>query len=192
MMSIITPAVLVPVADHSEEIELACITDTLVRAGVDVTVASVAPKGRLQVTMSRGLKVVADTTIDECAGKSWDAIALPGGMPGAEHLRDCSVLTTLLKEHHAAGKTTAAMCAAPAVVLAAHGLLPDGCNTCYPAPAFKEKLPGWVDSSAVVNGHVITSQGPGTALQFALQLVEVLVGKEKADELAGQMVTTRE
>ena len=75
--------VLVPIADDSEEIETACITDTLVRAGAAVTVASVMD-GRLQCKMSRGLKVVADTSIAECVGKEWDAIALPGGMPGAE------------------------------------------------------------------------------------------------------------
>ena len=69
-------SVLVPIADDSEEIETACITDTLVRAGADVTVASVMPEGRLQCKMSRGLKVVADTSIDEVSGKTFDAIAL--------------------------------------------------------------------------------------------------------------------
>ena len=84
MMSDAPKTVLVPIADDSEEIETACIQDTLVRAGAAVTVASVMPDGRLQCKMSRGLKVVADTSIDECAAKEWDAIALPGGMPGAE------------------------------------------------------------------------------------------------------------
>ena len=76
-------SVLVPIADDSEEIETACITDTLVRAGARVTVASVMPEGRLQCVMSRGLKVVADTAIDAVAAETFDAIALPGGMPGA-------------------------------------------------------------------------------------------------------------
>ena len=82
------PTVLVPIADDSEEIETACITDTLVRAGADVTVASVMPDGRLQCKMSRGLTVCADVSIESCAGKEWDCIALPGGMPGAERLRE--------------------------------------------------------------------------------------------------------
>ena len=178
-------AVLVPIADDSEEIETACIQDTLVRAGADVTIASVMP-GRLQCKMSRGLQIVADVTIDECADRAFDCIALPGGMPGAEHLRDCETLTSMLKSHASSGKLTAAVCASPAVVFESHGLLPDSA-TCYPAPAFKEKIPGWVESQAVVDGHIVTSQGPGTSLQFALKLVECLYGKEKAEEIAQQM-----
>ena len=125
-------SVLVPIADDSEEIETACITDTLVRAGASVTVASVMPEGRLQCTMSRGLKIVADKSIEDVANEAFDAIALPGGMPGAERLRDCATLTEMLKAHAGAGKTTAAVCASPAVVFATHGLLKD-VATCYPA-----------------------------------------------------------
>jgi protein deglycase len=77
--------VLVPIADGSEEIEAVCIIDTLRRAGAEVTVASV---DKLQVTASRGVKLVADARIAECTGQTYDCIALPGGMPGAEHLRD--------------------------------------------------------------------------------------------------------
>lgn len=87
--------VLVPIAEDSEEIETACITDTLVRAGAAVTVASVS--GDLQVKMSRGLKIVADCKIEDCADKEWDAIACPGGMPGAERLRDSKALEELLR-----------------------------------------------------------------------------------------------
>merc|ERR1719373_331840 len=108
--------VLVPVADGSEEIETACITDTLVRAGAEVVVASVMPE--LQVKMARGLKVVADCLIQDCAGKEWDAIACPGGMPGANYLRDNETLTKLLKDQAAKEKVTAAVWASPAVVLA--------------------------------------------------------------------------
>ena len=139
--------------------------------------------------MSRGLKIVADTLITECADNEWDCIALPGGMPGAEHLRDCAVLTGMLKEHAAAGRVTAAVCASPAVVFAEHGLLPGTAATCYPAPAFKERVPNWTEAKAVVDGNVITSQGPGTSLQFALKLVEALYSKEKAEEIAAQMLT---
>ena len=95
----------------------------------------------------------------------------------------------MLKAHSAAGRTTAAVCASPAVVFATHGLLPEA-HTCYPAPAFKEKLPNWAESSAVVDGHVVTSMGPGTSLQFALKLVEVLYDRAKAEEIAAQMLTT--
>jgi protein deglycase len=88
--------VLVPIADGSEEIETTCITDTLTRFGAAVTVASVQPS--LTCTMSRGIKILADCTIAEAALKEWDLIALPGGMPGAEHLRDSKVLIDLLKK----------------------------------------------------------------------------------------------
>jgi len=179
--------VLVPVAQDSEEIETACITDVLVRAGAEVTVASV--EETLQVRMSRGLNVVADVLIAECKGQQWDAIVCPGGMPGAERLRDSTDLTTLLKEQHSSGRITAAVCAAPAIVFGAHGLLGDKA-TSYPAPKFKEIVGlSWMDAKAVVDGNVITSQGPGTSLQFALKIVEEMYGLAKAEELAAQMVT---
>lgn len=181
--------VLVPIAEDSEEIETACITDVLTRAGADVTVASCS--GDLQVRMSRGLKVVADKDIKDCKGETWDVIALPGGMPGAEHLRDNQVLEEMLKDQKSSGRVTAAVCASPAVVFAHHGLL-ESSATCYPAPKFKELVgSGWKDAKAVVDGNVITSQGPGTSLQFALKIVEEIYGEAKAQELAEQMVTNR-
>ena len=124
--------VLVPVADDSEEIETACISDTLVRAGAEVVVASVMPS--LQVRMSRGLKVVADCSIEECKDQEWDAIACPGGMPGAERLRDSKTLTELLKSQAAAGKLTTAVCASPAVIFATHGILPSKATCCALRP----------------------------------------------------------
>jgi transcriptional regulator GlxA family with amidase domain len=101
--------VLVPIADGSEEIETACITDTLTRFGAHVTIASVGPT--LECRMSRGIKVVADCPISDCVGKAWDLIALPGGMPGAEHLRDSADLVSLLQKQKADGKLYAAVCA---------------------------------------------------------------------------------
>ncbi|CAJ1408886.1 unnamed protein product [Effrenium voratum] len=179
--------VLVPIAADSEEIETACITDVLTRAGAKVTVASCS--GDLEVRMSRGLKILADQHIGDCVGE-YDVIALPGGMPGAEHLRDCKKLEAMLKEQKSSGRLTAAVCASPAVVFAHHGLL-EKSATSYPAPQFKELVGDkWEDSRAVVDGNVITSQGPGTSLQFALKIVEQLYGKDKAEELAKQMVTT--
>ena len=110
-------------------------------------------------------------------------------MPGAERLRDSATLTALLKAHAGEGKLTAAVCASPAVVFATHGILRDAA-TCYPAPAFKEKVAGWTEAQAVVDGNVLTSMGPGTSLAFALKLVELLFDKEKAEEIAAQMLTS--
>ena len=150
--------ILVPIADASEDIELACITDVLARAGATVVTASVMPDGRTTVKLARGLTVVADCTIKECVGKQWDAIALPGGMPGAEHLRDSAELKELLLAQASAGKIAAAVCASPAVVFAPHGLLPARA-TCFPVDKFKAIVgTGWEDSRVVLDGNIITSQ----------------------------------
>merc|ERR1712050_360923 len=101
--------------------------------------------------MSRGLKIIADCLIEDCKGKQWDAIACPGGMPGAERLRDSATLTELLKAQAEAKKVTAAVCASPAVIFATHGLLPSNA-TCYPNQKFKDMIPGWVDTKAVIDG----------------------------------------
>ena len=194
-------SVLVPIGHGSEEIETTCIVDTLVRAGAKVTVASVEP-GELCCVMSRGIKITADASLadsDDLENKQWDAIVCPGGMPGAERLRDDPRLTRMLTKQATSGSFVAAVCAAPAVVLETHGIL-NGCKaTCYPAPPFVSKLeeePGrYVDSEAekvVVDGNVVTSRGPGTSLLFALKLVELLYSSEKAEELAAQMLVVRE
>lgn len=184
--------VLVPIADGSEEIETTCITDTLVRFGADVTIASVKPDSDLICTMSRGIKVMADCTIaDAISNTDYDMIILPGGMPGAEHLRDCSPLIELLRKQKDAGKWYGAICAAPAIALQPNGLLDDTMNaTCYPAPHFRAAISKHFtsDDDVVISKNCITSKGPGTALQFALSLGEVLYGKEKRDEIAKGML----
>mmetsp|Transcript_224 Transcript_224/g.540 ORF Transcript_224/g.540 Transcript_224/m.540 type:complete len:250 (-) Transcript_224:153-902(-) len=182
--------VLVPIGDGSEEIETTCLTDTLTRFGAHVVVASVMESGLL-CTMSRGIKVMADVSIEEAAKEAWDLVVLPGGMPGAEHLRDSKPLVELLKLQKEQGKLYGAVCASPAVVLASHGDLAPKGITCYPAPGFRESLESPVDDKVVIKDNLITSQGPGTSLLFALTLGEQLFGKEKADEIASQMLVQR-
>jgi len=174
---------LVPIADGTEEMEAVILIDVLRRADTEVTVASA---GELQVTASRGVKIVADALIRDCAGKSYDLIALPGGLPGAEHLRDCETLVELLKQQRQAGRLYGAICASPAVALAHHGLLDDKKATCY--PGLQDKLPDASESEkrVVADGNCVTSQGPGTALDFALVLVERLHGSDKAQAIAQQ------
>ena len=180
--------VLVPIADGIEEIEAVCIIDVLRRAGAEVTVASV---DKLQVTASRGVKLAADKLISQCAGETYDLIVLPGGMPGAEHLRDCKELETMLKKQSKENRLFAAICASPAVVLLHHGLLGQRRATCH--PNFVEKLPNTeaVESRVVVDGNLVTSRGPGTALEFALTLVELLFGKDKAEQTAAPMLVKK-
>ena len=177
--------VLVPIADGSEEIETSCITDTLVRAGAEVTVASV--EATTTCTMSRGLKIVADALVTDVSG-DWDLVALPGGMPGAERLRDSDALDAILRKQDARRAPLAAVCASPAVILKSKGLIDGRRATCYPAPPFVEALGDVSDGAVVRDGHVTTSRGPGTSLKFALDLVDQLYGPEKAEELRAQML----
>ena len=177
--------VLVPIADGSEEIETSCITDTLVRAGAEVTVASV--EATTTCTMSRGLKVVADALVTDVSG-DWDLVALPGGMPGAERLRDSDALDAILRKQDARQAPLAAVCASPAVILKSKGLIDGRQATCYPAPPFVEALGDVSDGAVVRDGHITTSRGPGTSLKFALDLVDQLYGPEKAEELRAQML----
>lgn len=184
-----TKQVLVPISDGSEEIETTCITDTLTRFGAKVTIASVKADGGLLCTMSRGIKVQADATIADAAKQEWDLIVLPGGMPGAEHLRDSELLIELLQKQKSAGKMYGAICAAPAVALASKGLIDEAAtSTCYPAPQFREKLSKVSDDAVVVAENLTTSKGPGTALQFALSLGEQLFDKETRDKIASEML----
>ena len=177
--------VLVPIADGTEEIEAVCVIDVLRRAGADVTVASV---GELQITASRGVKLVADQLITACMDETYDLVVLPGGMPGAEHLRDSKELETILKDQRDQGRLYGAICAAPAVVLKHHGLLDQRQATCHPNFVSNLENIDLVQARVVVDGTCVTSRGPGTALEFALKLVELLYGKEKADEVAAPMV----
>jgi len=177
--------VLVPLADGVEEIEAVCIIDVLRRADASVTVASV---NDLQITASRGVKIVADCLIADCVDTTYDLVAVPGGLPGAEHFRDAKDLEKILKHQKEAGRLYAAICASPALVLEHHGLLGSRCATCYPAFSDKISNQECIDSRVVVDGTCITSKGPGTAVEFALKLVEVLYDKTKADEIAEAMV----
>lgn len=183
-----TMSVLIPIANGSEELEVVTIADTLARAGARVVLASVDSQS-LQVRCSRGVNLVADTFIAECVDKQWDMVVCPGGMPGAEHLAKSSELKTILHTQQSEGKYIGAICAAPAVVLAHHHLLSHKRATCYPSPKFVSALgAGYLKDPVVVDGHVITSQGPATALPFALKLVELLFGKAQEKEVRDGML----
>lgn len=181
--------ILVSIGHGSEEIETAAAVDTFVRAGAEVTLASV--EDTRSVKMSRGMTYLADTLIDDVKG-SFDAIALPGGMPGAERLRDSSQLVTLLKQAKENDAIIAAVCASPAVVLAEHGFLENVSATCYPVPMFRDRVQKAGTGDVVVDGKTITGTGPGTAIKWALAVVEALYGKDKADQLSKEMLAPRD
>ena len=177
--------VLVAVADGIEELETVTIIDCLRRAGADLIIASVQG---LEITTARKVKITADCLITDCKDKVYDLIVLPGGMPGAEHLRDSKELTEMLKEQRSLPRFYAAICASPEVVFEYHGLLADKKATCYPAMAEKLTNKQAAGQRIVVDGNCITSQGPGTALEFSLKLVELLFGNEKSRQLAEAML----
>ncbi|GAB2284412.1 Protein DJ-1 B [Dionaea muscipula] len=186
-MASTTKKVLVPIANGTEPMEAVITIDVLRRAGADVTVASVQKE--LAVEACHGVKIVADSLIDDCADSVFDLISLPGGMPGAANLRDSDILKSLATKQAADGRLNAAICAAPAVALGAWDLLNGLQATCY--PSFMDQLPSSaiaVESRVQKDGKVVTSRGPGTTFEYSVALVEQLYGKEKADEVAGPLV----
>lgn len=175
------PCVLVPLADGCEEIEAVTIIDILRRGGIDVTVAGLASG---IVNASRGVKIEPDTDLENALGRDYDMIVLPGGGGGADRLEADPRIAKLLRQMAASGKFTTAICAAPKV-LAAAGVL-DGRNaTSY--PGYLDEKPAkdmrYSNDAVVQDGKVITSRGPGTAMDFALKLVEVLTSAEKRREV---------
>ena len=165
-----------PLAEGFEEIEAVTIVDLLRRAGIEVRTAAL---GRREVTGSHGITVLADIGLDEAVAADFDMIVLPGGMPGAKHLKTDARVIELLQQIAAAGRYTAAICAAPSV-LAHAGLLRDRAATSYPGFLQPDSAPGLRLSEApvVIDGRSVTSRGPGTAIAFALALIELLEGPE--------------
>ena len=173
-------------ADGFEEVEAVTPIDFLRRAGCDVTVAGVSGD---VVTGAHGIKIRTDSSVPE-SHQRFDAVIVPGGMPGAENVAASTAAIELLKATNDSGALVAAICAAPAVVLAANGLLNGKRATCYPGfeagfEKANQKGAG-IDFSTnrvVGDGNLITSRGPGTAAEFALAIVRYLVGGEAADTL---------
>ena len=156
------------------------------RADIEVLVASI--EERRMITCARGTRLTADAMLVDVLAQDFDLIVLPGGMPGAQHLADFEPLAERVRKQAKAGELFAAICAAPALALQGYGVLRQRRMTCY--PAFSDRLSGctFVDEAVVVDGNCITSQGPGTALAFALTLVEQLVGRGTRTEVAKAML----
>lgn len=174
-------SVLVPLAQGCEELEAVTIIDLLVRAGVEVVTAGLEEG---PVTASRGVVLLPQMTLEQALERDYDMVVLPGGMPGASNLENDLRLRELLRTMAANGKFTAAICAAPRV-LASAGVLSGKRATSYPGHLDKMDLPDveYREEAVVQDGKVITSRGPGTAMDFTLHLVEQLVGREKRNEV---------
>lgn len=178
--------VLVPLAQGCEELEAITITDLLVRAGVDVTTAGLDDQ---PVTASRGTRLIPDTTLDAVRDQAFDLIVLPGGMPGADHLRDSEQLQGMLQQQASDDRYVAAICAGPKA-LARAGILEGKTATGFPGVLKTLDLPNTTisESATEIDGKVITSRGPGTAMDFALTLIELLEGPDIRDQVNRQLV----
>ncbi len=181
---------LICLAPGSEEMEAVTTIDLLVRGGIAVTTASVASDGERVITCSRGVKLLADAPLVEVADGDYDVIVLPGGLKGAECMRDNPLLVETVRQFHLSGRIVAAICAAAGTVLVPHESFPIGNMTGF--PGLKETIPEaqWQDKRVVWDPRVnlLTSQGPGTAIDFGLKIIDLLVGREKAHDVASQLV----
>lgn len=178
------PAAAVLLAEGFEEIEAVTVVDVLRRAEVETVIVGVTGE---RVVGAHAIEIRADCRLEEIGARRFDAVVLPGGMPGAARLRDDDRVRSLLVEQHDRGGIVAAICAAP-MALAAAGLLEGRRATCY--PTFRDRLGSarYADEPVVEDGAVVTSRGPATALAFALALVARLRGPEVRDELARRML----
>jgi 4-methyl-5(b-hydroxyethyl)-thiazole monophosphate biosynthesis len=177
--------VVVILADGFEEIEAVSPIDVLRRAGCDVVVAGL---GKDVVTSQGGVKITADVRIEQYDGLP-DAVVLPGGAQGAINLRNSDVVLSLLDRMKEADRWIGAICAAPGVVLPKTGILKGKKATCYPGYERNFGYETVFSSDRVVtDGKLVTSRGPGTALEFSIELVRRLVGDEIADDILQKML----
>jgi len=170
--------VLIPIATGGEELEAVTMINLFRRAGFTVLSAGL-DRERKPVQCARGTMLVPDATLDQAMNAEYDLVALPGGQPGTDNLRHDPRIIRLVQEQAAAGRYVAAICAAP-MVLGEAGLLAGKAAASYPGTL--ESL-GLADvdhrpDPVVVDGKIVTSRGPGTAMDFALTLIELLAGRE--------------
>lgn len=176
-------------ANGFEEIEALGTVDILRRAGMNVYTVSVNDEP--VVTGAHGIAVAPDrmyTNVTDFNNADW--LILPGGMPGATNLAECAPLCELIKAHAADGGRIAAICAAPAVVLAPLGVLKGKGATCYPGFEKAASTHGakMHDGPVVADGNIITANGPASVMRFALTIVQKTCGDAKAQEVGAGML----
>ena len=172
-------------AEGFEDVEALTTVDLLRRAGVDIKMVSITDDRT--VTTSHGVTLCTDLTFAEMNAQEADMLILPGGMPGTKYLGNCEPLTKLLKDFCASGGRIAAICAAP-TVFGKLGLLREKKATCYPGMEDQLNCGEWLQDSVVTDGNITTSRGVGTAIPFALELITLLVSKEKAEQISASIV----
>ncbi len=179
-------SVLIPLAQGCEELEAVTLIDLLRRANIDVVTAGLDDKA---VVAAHGVTLMPDTTLDEALKKTYEMIVLPGGMPGSDHLQQDQRLKNALMAQNQQGRYIAAICAAPKI-LAAIGILNGRHATSYPGFLDKMDLPEveYLDERVVHDDNIITSTSPGTAMDFALYLIEVLEGESTRNSVEEGLV----
>ncbi|HEY6094330.1 MAG TPA: DJ-1 family glyoxalase III [Gallionellaceae bacterium] len=176
--------VLIPLAQGCEEIEAVTVIDILRRAGIEVVSAGLDAN---PVRASRGTVLVPDTTLDAVLKQAFDMIVLPGGQPGTNNLKADARIISLVQHMAQQGKHVAAICAAPSV-LASAGLLDGKRATSFPGSLDAFAKVHRQAAAVVEDGQLVTSRGPGTAMDFALTLVERLAGQAKRQEVEAGLV----
>ncbi len=178
------PSVLLPLANGSEDLEAITVLNILRRASIEAISASLDGQ---PIRGSRGTVIVPDTSLKEALKRDFDMVVLPGGQPGTNNLKADARIIRLIQEMHAKGRYTCAICAAPAI-LASAGLLDGKRATSFPTCLDDFPQVSFQSQAVVEDGKIITSRGPGTAMDFALTLVERLSGKTKRDEVEASLV----
>ena len=173
------PKMLVPLAEGFEEIEAITIIDVCRRGGIDVTVAGV---NEMAIKGGQGIEVAADCLLDSLDIDNFDMITLPGGLAGTMVLSESENVQSILKQMKEQDKYIGAICAAPLALHTADVLNND--FTCYPSIENQIRIDGYhYDQSTIIDGKVITSQGVGTAIDFALKIVRQLQGESSFEQL---------
>lgn len=166
--------VLVPLATGCEELEAVTIIDLLRRAGIEVVTAGLSDG---VIKASRGVRLLPDMGLDEALKLDFDMVALPGGLPGSDHLANDPRIVQVLQSMHASGRLVGAVCAAPKA-LARSGVLDGKLATAYPGVLQAERHPNISGEAVTRDGQVITGRSAGTVMDFALELIEALAGPE--------------
>lgn len=177
---------LITLAEGIDDLQSVTLIDVLRRAEIEVLVASV--ETRRMLTCARGTRLTADGMLVDVLAQDFDLIVLPGGAVGAQRLAAHQPLVQLVRDQAAAGRLFAAIAEAPALALQACGVLRQRRMTCLPGVSHHLSGCSFVDQPVVVDGNCITAQGSGSALLFALTLVEQLCGRGTRGRVAGQLL----
>lgn len=171
-----------------EEIEALATVDAMRRAGLKVV--EVAVSDSKNVTGATGQTVIADSLISEINPDDAEWIIIPGGQPGADNLHLSSIVNDIIKTQFNRGGKIASICAGPAVVVAPTGILKGKKATCYPGLGNLIEANGgtYIKEPVVIDGNIITSEGPGTTLKFVKAIISESVGIQKAEETLSSML----